>query len=733
MRFKKFMKKKNFVFLLVLLLSVAACSFTTKNKIDPGDNDKEKVMAELVTFVLENYHYSPKEMDVDFSVDVYSKYLKSLDPRKRFFLQSDIDEFEKYEEVLGEQLKNHNIDFFELTYSRIQQRMEEMEEVYKGLLDKPLDFNKPEEINMDYDNLDYPANKEERLEAWRKQLKFSVLSTYFDNKKEEKLKREKIAEMEENGEDISESFDDPEPKSDEKLEEDARESIRHTLDQFYDINKDLKKEDWFAVYMNIVANQFDPHTGYYAPPDKERFDIAMSGSLEGIGAQLQKDIDNIKVTAIISGGPAWTDGELKVGDIIQKVKQEDEEESVSISGMSINDAVKLIRGPKGTKVTLTIKSVDGTIKTIDLIRDKVELEETYLKSAITQKDNRKYGIIKLPGFYFDMEDYEQRNAASDMEKEIKLLKKEKIEGLVIDLRNNGGGSLSTAIDIAGLFVKKGPVVQVRSGNGRKQVLRHQNSQVEWDGPLVILVNELSASASEILAAAMQDYGRAVIMGSHQTYGKGTVQKFLDLNRFMKNDKLGDMGSVKITTQKFYRINGGSTQLKGVTSDVVIPDRYSYIDVGERDLKVPLEWDEIERAGYQKWNGYQNLAAAIKESQARIDSSSQFSLIDENAHWAKSQRDKKDFPLSWSEYEKLMGANEEKAEYFKKIKDYETTLEFSSTLDELKKIEKDSSLEKKRDRWHKNLQKDIYIEEALEVLKTLKLSDAQQQKMAEVLE
>lgn len=714
------MKKNSILFLMVLLLSVAACSFTTK-KINPGaDDDKEKVLAELVSFVLENYHYSPKEMDADFSEEVYKEYMKTLDPRKRFFLQKDAEEFEQYKQQLGEQIKNHNVDFFDLTYDRLMKRIDEMEEEYEKLLEKPFDFNQDEEVDTDYEKQEYPKNVKERNEAWHKQLKFSVLSSYYDLQEEQKTQQEKIEEKKEKGEELNEEEEKFEVKSDEELEKEARESIKHSLDQFFDINKDLKKDDWFGMYLNTIANQFDPHTGYFAPPDKDRFDIAMSGSLEGIGAQLQKDIDNIKVTKLISGGPAWTDGELKVGDVIQKVKQEDEDEAVSIVGMSINDAVELIRGPKGTKVTLTVKAVDGTSKIIELVRDKVELEETYLKSAVTQKGEHNYGIIKLPGFYFDMEDYNQRNAASDMQNEISNLKKQNINGLVIDLRENGGGSLSTAIDIAGLFVKKGPVVQVRSSDGKNQVLRHQNSKIEWDGPLVILVNELSASASEILAAAMQDYGRAVILGSKQTYGKGTVQKFLDLNRFMRNDKLGDMGSIKITTQKFYRINGGSTQLKGVESDVVVPDRYSFIDVGERDLDAPLPWDEIQEARYSGWDGYANLPEAIKQSQQRVDTSSQFKLVRENAEWIKTQRDENTFPLNYEKYDQMIADNKAKIEHFKAIKDYKTELNYKSLPEEMKKFDSDTTLQKKRERWHKNLSKDIYIEEALNVLGDLKL-------------
>lgn len=752
----RFLKKNSAIVLMVLLLAVASCSFTTK-KFDPGDNDKEEVLSNLVTFVLENYHYSPKDIDKEFSKNVYEDFVKSLDPRKRFFLKSDIEEFSKYEDKLHQQIKDNKVDFFNLAYNRLQERMEEMKSVYGEILDQPFDLETDEEINTDFDEIDYPESEEARKDLWRKQLKFSVITSFYDLKKEQEQREERKAKGEEGTADTEEEdelpenkehvrihgenvevakdndktdlLEDEEPKTDAELEKEARKSARHSLDQFYDISKDLTKADWFSMYLNAIANEFDPHTGYFAPPDKDRFDIAMSGSLEGIGAQLQKDMDDVKVMKLISGGPAWTDGRLKVGDVIKQVKQEDEDKPVNIVGMSLNDAVELIRGPKGTKVTLTIKSVDGTTKTIELVRDVVELEETYAKSAITEKDGKSFGVIKLPSFYFNMEDYDKRNAASDIKKEIDYLKNQNIEGLAIDLRDNGGGSLSTAIDIAGLFIDKGPVVQVRSGDNQQQVLKHKNPAVHWDGPLVIMVNELSASASEILAAAMQDYGRAVVLGSKQTYGKGTVQKFIDLNRFMRSNKLGDMGSLKITSQKFYRINGGATQLKGVNSDIVVPDQYSFIDVGERDLDGPLPWDEIKQANYSKWDGYANFDEVLELSKKRIDTSSQFNLIKENAQWIKAQRDENTFPLQYSAYKTKVEESEKQVEHFKKISKYKADFSFNSLPEEIARFEKDTTLAEKRKRWHKNLTKDVYIEEALHILDDLKLSDEQQKKMA----
>jgi len=483
--------------------------------------------------------------------------------------------------------------------------------------------------------------------------------------------------------------------------------------------------------VNSIVEEFDPHTFYFAPRDKERFDIQMSGSLEGIGARLQKKMDNIKVVEIISGGPAWRSEELEVGDLIQKVKQEDEKEAVSIVGMAIDDAVDLIKGPKGTKVTLTVKKVDGTVEDITLERDIVEIEETYAKSAMVNKNDRNYGLINLPRFYFDMEDAKNRTAASDIKKEIIELKKQDMDGLVIDLRNNGGGSLATVIDIAGLFIEEGPVVQVKSGTGEREILTDDDDDILWDGPLVILVNELSASASEILAAAMQDYKRAIIIGSKQTYGKGTVQNVIDLNRWMKNSDLGDMGALKVTTQKFYRVNGGSTQLEGVKSDVVVPDRYSYIDIGEKDMENPLPWDQIEPADYEEWDGYIDFDKTLAKSKKRMAESKQLQLIDESAKWISEQRNEEVYPLNYNVYAKQIEENEKQAKRFDSITDYKTDLSFVSLPYEQEMFKQDTTLQEKRTRWHENLSKDVYVEEAVNVLEDLSEGVERKSKLANI--
>jgi carboxyl-terminal processing protease len=581
--------------------------------------------------------------------------------------------------------------------------------------------------STNYEALKYAKNKREMKERWRQQLKYSTIAVYD----ELMLERERELEDGTVG-DNAESEQDSESVaglSIEEIEQKAREDIKQSMDELYDAIDDWQRKDWFSVYINSIVEEFDPHTYYFAPEDKDRFDVAMSGNFEGIGARLQKKRDAILVNEIISGGPAWRANELEVGDQILRVKQEDEDESVNIVGMRLDDAIKLIKGPKGTKVTLTLKKVDGTIEDILITRDIVELEETYAKSSVVEKNGKTFGVINLPKFYINFEDYDKRNAASDIEQEIKRLKKEGMEGLVLDLRDNGGGSLQTVVDIVGLFIDQGPVVQVKTTGEPKEVLADKDRTIVWDGPLVVLVNELSASASEILAAAMQDYKRAIVIGSKQTYGKGTVQNVLDLNRMVRNNSNGDMGALKFTTQKFYRINGGSTQLEGVKSDVVVPDRYSYINIGEKDQENPLPWDKIDAVDYELWSNYFDYDMTISKSKARMAVNEQLKLIDANARWIKKIRDRDTHSLNYEKYRKEMELSEEEAKRFEKLSEYKTDLTFSSLPYEIKLMDKDSVLKEKRRRWHQSLASDVYIEEALNVLNDLKMTYAIKNKVA----
>ncbi|SDS16746.1 carboxy terminal-processing peptidase [Winogradskyella sediminis] len=708
------MKGKYKFLLLALLIAFASCSFTSKKFEDP---DKDKLLIQLITYLLDQGHFEPKDINDDFSEDVFEKYLNNVDQFKRFFYASDIEEFEAYKLKIDDQIKAYDVSFFNLTHQRLLQRIAEAKTMYIEILEKPFDFSKKEEYVADYENLTYATNKREMKERWRQQLKFSTIANY------DEILSQQEAEADSADKAIKKK------KSLKEIEAEARLATKESIDVLYDYIEDRRRNDWFSVYINAIVEGFDPHTFYFAPEDKERFDRDISGKFEGIGARLQKKVDGIMVNEIISGGPAWRADELEVGDQILKVKQEDEEEAVNVVGMRLDDAIKFIKGPKGTVVTLTLKKVDGTVKDISITRDVVELEETYAKSSIVEKEGKTFGIINLPKFYISFEDYNERNAASDIKREILRLKEEGVEGLVMDLRNNGGGSLQTVVDIAGLFIEDGPVVQVKTTGEAKEVLSDKDKSIVWDGPLVILVNELSASASEILAAAMQDYKRGIVIGSKQTYGKGTVQTVMDLNRMVKNNTKGDMGALKFTTQKFYRINGGSTQLEGVKSDVVVPDRYSYINIGEKDQDNPLAWDKIDAADYEVWGNYFDYDTTISKSKARMAANEQLKLIDANAQWVKKIRDRESYSLNYDAYKKEMEINEEEAKRFAKLSEYQTDLTFTSLPYEMKLMDKDSVLKEKRNRWHKALAKDVYVEEAINVLHDLKMTYAIKNKVA----
>lgn len=694
------MRRNYLIWVFGLLFAVASCSFTTKTFNDPN---KDKTLIELVSYVLDNGHFDAREIDDAFSKEVYRDYLEAIDPLKRYFYASDIEEFQVYEDQIDDQIHNKDLTFFELTYQRLTERMQESDALYQEILEKPFDFTIDESVETNYEEQPYVSSKAEMKERWRQQLKFSTISSFHESKKAQER------EVEEDP--------DYEAKSDAELELAARESTRSSMAEFFDFRLERERRDWFSLYVNAIVSEYDPHTNYLPPQDKDRFDIAMSGQLEGIGAQLQKRMDVIKIMEVISGGPAWRGDELEVGDEILKVRQEDEEQPVSVVGMRLDDAVDLIKGPKGTVVELTVRKVDGTVGEISITRDVVEIEETYAKASMVEKEGMNFGLINLPKFYFNMEDYTERNAASDVEKEIVRLKEQGMEGLVLDLRNNGGGSLKTVVDIAGLFIEDGPIVQVKSKMEGRDILKDRNKEVLWDGPLVILVNELSASASEILAAAMQDYKRGIVIGSKQTYGKGTVQNVLDLNRWVRNSDF-DLGALKLTTQKFYRISGGSTQLEGVKSDVVVPDRYSYIDIGEKDQENPLPWDQIEPADYNVWDGFNDFEEIIASSKQRMGENQQLKLIDENARWIQEQRESNVFPLNYKAYVAEIEASNEQLKKFEEIADYTSQLEYKSLPHELALFEQDTILAEKRNRWHQDLAKDVYIEEAIHVLEDL---------------
>jgi carboxyl-terminal processing protease len=686
---------------ICLLVTFLAFGVNSKKAVDP---EKDKLLLELLTFIIKKAHYNPAIVDDTFSKGVYKEYIAALDPSKRFFLQSDINEFSQFELELDDQLLAKDLTFFNLTYDRLMLRVEESQIIFKNILVKPFDYSVAETFNVDYDKAPYSKNTSELKEKWRKQIKLSTLSSFTDKKKIEEDKKAKDSNYV--------------MKTDKVIDSETRESSLLSLLESFRFMNELKRDDWFTLYINSIMSRFDPHTSYYAPEEKERFDVSMSGKLEGIGARLQKKNDYTEIFELISGGPAWRGKQLEAGDLVMKVAQGNGV-PVDVIGMRLDDVVKKIKGPKGSEVRLTVKKVDGTIHVISIIRDIVEIEETYAKSSIVEKNGLKYGVIYLPKFYIDFENKEGRDAGKDIAIEVEALKKEKVSGIILDVRDDGGGSLSTVVNIAGLFINEGPIVQVKTFD-KKEILRDTDVTVKWDGPLVIMVNEFSASASEILAAAIQDYKRGIIVGSKQTYGKGTVQRVIDLNPYVQGNGFGDLGALKTTIQKFYRINGGSTQLEGVKSDVVMPGRYAYLKMRERDQENAMPWDQIDPAQYSVWTQNQKFDQAIVNSKKRIENNIQFQLIEENANWIDSRSNVNTYSLNFEEFKIAQDKIEESAKKFKPILEYKNNLKFTSLPIELEQMSNNPILKEKRESWHQSLTKDIYVEEALNVLDDLQI-------------
>jgi carboxyl-terminal processing protease len=708
--------KKNASYLIFAVAVVLYLFTATTNPIEKEfvSNDKDRLLIELISHVIQRGHYDVKSLNDDMSEQIFHTYLESLDGQKRYFLQSDYREFSKYMYQIDDQIRELDLTFFDLTYKRLVLRMSEVESMYSSILSRPFDFDKEEEFDTDYNEQIYPLSQKSRSEKWRKQLKLSTLSVLYDKVQEEENNDETTPAY------LSSSWMD--------LEAEARTTTRENMEDFFDLMNELKRKDWFDVYINSFVLQFDPHTNYFNPDDKDRFDMSMSGKFEGIGARLSKRNQAIKVVDIIVGGPLWRDQLMEVGDEIQLVRQEDGD-AVDIRAMRLDDAIKLIKGPKGSMVYLTVKKVDGNIETIPVKRDLVVLEESYARSTVINRQDQKYGLIHLPKFYVDFKSYKERNAAHDVEQEVINLKEAGVGGLIIDLRNNGGGSLQTVVDIAGLFIDEGPIVQVKSTVSKTEVLRDRDGKTLWNGPMVILVNELSASASEILAAAMQDYERAIVIGSEQTFGKGTVQNVVDLNRFLSNSTYGNLGALKITTDKFYRINGGSTQLEGVKSDVITPDRYRYVDVGERDEDNPMRWDRISPLVYTKWNGYLNYDDVIDKSQDRVNDHPIFNLVDQDAKWIEQRQNDNTIALNYQEYVSKIESDRAYADQFDAVEEYDNNLDFTISPADQKRISEDDIFLEKRERWFSNLSKDFYVEEAVNILQDLKVGIYQQEPLA----
>ena len=674
--------------IIITILSLTIFGFTLKkNKL--SDPEKEKVLLEIVKYVVERGHYNSIDLDDNFSVKIFDDFISKLDPQKRFFTVNDIRQLNRYKYKIDDQIKNYQLEFFEETYKTYNQRVRDAKLFVDKVFETDFDFSENEFIDLNNDSIPFSFGKNQLFERWRKQIKYSVLDIVTQRYSSDSL-------------DFNE------------IKINAISTVKKNTNDFFDYANELDRDDWFSVFVNSFVSQFDPHTFYFKPDDKEKFDVSISGKFDGIGARLSRADGNVKIVDVIIGGPVWRDKLLDVGDVILAVGQGDDE-LVSIYGMKLDDSIKLIKGPAGTVVTLRVKKIDGQIQDVKIKRDEVELEETFAKSTVISKNDNNYGYISLPKFYADFDNYKNRNSANDVKNEIIKLKNNGIQGLILDLRNNGGGSLQTVVEMTGLFIEKGPIVQVKSIGNRKKVLYDRDPQVYWDGPLVLLINEMSASASEIISAALQDYNRAIIIGSEKSFGKGTVQNIIDLNRFISNTDY-DMGALKVTTDIFYRINGESVQLEGVQSDIIIPDSYMYIFNGERDEKNPIKWDKIGPATYTKWNKYSDKFNYVKDQiNKKLDQNKLINNIYDRAQWIRNQQNLKNVPLNIVEYKKYQKNQKQKASQFDNISKYQNELSFNLLKAEKPFINANRELFEARAKWHESLSKDIFIDQAVNAL------------------
>lgn len=714
------MKNKILIPLLIIGCIAAFLSFKYSAKGRSSD-DKRKLVLETVMKVVNQVHFSPKNLDDTFSSRVYRKLVHDLDYDKLFFTQQDINKLKAYEFKIDDQVRETSIEFFDTLDAVWLRKVDAAEKYYPGLLSKPFSFNTNEEIQLNSDKEEYAANEKALTERWRLFLKYRTLDKYIGLKEEQDKKKA-------NKDSVNAKF-----KTDEELEAEAREGVKKMYQNIFKRYHKWKDDDRFTMYVNAITEMEDPHTSYFPPEDKKNFDVSMSGSFFGIGAKLSPANDKITVSEVITGSPSWKQGELKAGDEIIKVAQGDKA-PVDVQGMDLDDAIKLIRGPKGTEVRLTVKRPDGSNKVIPIKRDVIQIDETFAKSAIIKGKEGPVGYIYLPEFYADFNHTSGRNCSDDVAEEVKKLKSAGVTGIILDLRRNGGGSLGDVVDIASLFVGKGPVVQVKSNNASPSVLRtRSDDSILYTGPLAIMVNGGSASASEILAAALQDYKRAVIVGS-MTFGKGTVQKMVDLDQMvdpvtkmmlMKSDtdesQSASLGAVKLTMEKFYRVNGGSTQLKGVRPDVVIPDDYGMFDdddIGERQHKSALPWDEIPAANYKPINSVGNVKDLAALSESRVQSNPVFKLKQENSEYFKKKREDNRISLNETKYKKEQEEMTARSKKLEEIMKKNELLELTNPMADMEKINLDSASIAKNKEWLKNLSKDNYIYETLNILNDL---------------
>ncbi len=706
---------------ILLVTALLSSFFVWGEYTDPDPKEKESMIMDAVIKYLNALHFKPVQLDDEFSSKTFDRYIKYIDPGKRFLIQSEIDALNIYRSEIDNQVKLKNFDFFNASIDIIENSRNRAQDIFARIMSEDLETMATKDVlEMDNEKRTHPANEGELEMMWKSMIKYdfnkrlrSELDKLEDNKDEDDAEETEEEEEEEEEE---------EPKTLEEIKADIKEKIQESYEDWFKRMSQDKRSDRFEVFINSITHNFDPHSDFFNPHEKQDFDIRMGGKLEGIGARLQTEDDYTKVTEIIPGGPAWKGKELEVDDLIMAVTQKGKE-PVDISGMRIDDVVSKIRGKKGTVVILTVKKVDGSTQDVEIERDEVIIDEGFARSLkvgiLDEIEN--IGYIKLPKFYSSFERKGGNSCAKDVAAEIEKLKDMNVNGIVLDLRNNGGGSLQDVVEMTGLFLEDGGIVQVKPRDEAPQIYEDDDESVLYDGPLIVMVNQFSASASEILAAALQDYNRAVIVGSKSTFGKGTVQRFVDLDRaYRGNNDVGPLGQLKITMQKFFRVDGGSTQLKGVEPDIVFPNNYHYITTGEKDYDEAMDWSEIEPIEFgQDVYKLPDLASLKFESEDRMAKRAEFNLILENAQRLKQNRDESIYPLDYTAYDNMMDSRKEKSKKFENLYDEDIDyLKLENLSIDTSYINSDDSRVARNEDWLEGLQKDFYLEETLYIMKDL---------------
>lgn len=689
---------------LLILLALAASVAVFAAVYPKANKDKESLTLQVLMAVLEKLHFAPQDVDNDLSQEIYQEYLDAMDRNKRFLLSNEVDQLAVYKNNIDEQINGTTFEFFDLSNTLMESAISRAQGIYERVIDEEVSLKRNKDLELDGEKTKFVDDEKQLADRWRDFITFQTITRYETYISD----RDKSDDEEEK------------KKTDEDLLAKAQKNTKEMFDNWFERLDDIRRSDRFEAYLNTVTHTYDPHTDYYSPKAKEDFDLKMGGRLEGIGARLFVKDDLTEVSTIIVGGPAWKAKQLEVEDKILKVRQDDEEEPVDLTGMRIDDVVQLIRGKKGTKVHLTIRKKSGKTEVIEIERDEVIVDESFARSAIVDfEEVKNIGFISLPIFYSTFDG--KNSCADDVRAEIEKLNAENVNGIILDLRWNGGGSLQDVIEMSGLFIEEGPIVQVKSSEGKANVYNDRDKSVSYDGPLIVMTNMISASASEILAGALQDYGRALIVGSNSTFGKGTVQGFYDLDRVYNGAAdLKPLGEVKMTTQKFYRINGGSNQLTGIIPDIILPDNFSYATVGEKEYENALQWSKIEPAVYSQ-NVYQvpNIEQLKKRSAERIAASKVFSLIDDNAKYIKEVENDTKVPLSYDSYKNFLKEREARAEKYDDImKDPLAGLSVSNLPVDISHIEADSSRIARNQDWLEGLHKDVYLQETVLIMKDM---------------